>query len=185
MKDFDGLEFDQDYLRRLKAGDKDIEEHFFAYFGALLRIRLRSRLGSNEQIESVRNKILSRVLENLRSVPAIDYAGQLTLFVSKVCRDVLREHHSPGNPPSLPATILSKPGSRNDLEEASTRKLVRQIMHGFCDKEQQLLRAVLVNKRRTDEVCKELELGPDHLPLLLFRAKKRFLLRHKLLKRND
>ena len=185
MKDFDGLEFDQDYLRRLKAGDKDIEEHFFAYFGALLRIRLRSRLGSNEQIESVRNKILSRVLENIRSAPAIDYAGQLTLFVSKICREVLREDGPPGSPSSAKTAPWDKPGSRNDLEEAWIRKLVRQIIRGFSNKEQQLLRAVLVNKRRTEEVCKELELGPDHLPLLLFRAKKRFLLHHKLLKRND
>lgn len=185
MKDFDGLEFDQDYIKKLRAGDKDIEDHFLAYFGVLLRIKLRSHFVSSEQLERVRDKILSKVLESIRCAPTIDYAGQLTLFVSKVCKEVLRDDNSPEGPSSSPATPSRKQTARNDLEEAWTRKLVREIIRGFSDTEQQLLRAVLVSKRNTDEVCRELGLGPDYLPLLLFRAKKRFLLRCKMLKRND
>lgn len=185
MKGFDGLEFDQDYIKKLRAGDKDIEEHFVAYFGALLGIRLRSRLDSNEQIESVRDTILSRALENIRSATTIDYTGQLTLLVSKICKEVLRERKSSANPSSPPAATSRKPGTRRDVEEAWIKKLVRQIIRGLSNQEQQLLRAVLVNNRRADEACKELGLGPDHLPLILYRAKKKFLLHYKMLKRND
>lgn len=184
MNDFDGLEFDQEYIKKLRAGDKDIEEHFLAYFGALLRIRLHGRLDSNQQIESVRDKVLSRVLESIRSASTIDYSGQLTLFVSKVCKEILREHSGPGSPSSPAATSLSTLGRSSDAEEAWIRKLVQQIIGGFSEKEQQLLRAVLVDKRRSGEVCKEMGFGPDHLPLLLFRAKKR-LLQDKMLKRDD
>ncbi len=182
MKDFDGLEFDQEYIKKLKAGDKHIEEHFLAYFGALLRIKLRARFDSNEQLERVRDIILSRVLESVRFASAIDYTGQLTLLVSKACREVLREDGSHDSPSSVTTVPLNKPDSRNDKEEAWARKLVRHIIRGFSTKEQQLLRAVLINKRHADDACKELGLGPDHLPLLLFQAKKRFLL---MLKRND
>jgi len=46
------------YLERLQCGDARTEQHFAAYFGELIRLKLRSRLSSKEAIEDVRQETL-------------------------------------------------------------------------------------------------------------------------------
>src|SRR5262249_2100962 len=58
--------FDDDYVRRLIAGDPPIERHFFEYFSELLWIKLRSRLRNAALIDDVRQETLLRVLTALK-----------------------------------------------------------------------------------------------------------------------
>ena len=179
MKDFDGFEFDQDYIQKLRVGDKDAETYFFAYFGALLHIRLR-RFISSGQIDSVRNQILTRVLAAIRSGTGLDYPEHLTAFVIKVCSEVLREIHGPQTSSSSPlGRFIDKLSEADGKENVRARDLVRQVIHELSPKERQMLRAVLIDHRSTEEVCKSLSLSPESLRILLFRAKKKFLLGYK------
>ncbi len=36
--------FNQDYLRKLAEGDREVERHFISFFGAVLRVKLRNKL---------------------------------------------------------------------------------------------------------------------------------------------
>ena len=50
--------FDEPYLERLRAGDVRTQEHFGAYFSALIQVKLRSRLQSREAVEDARQESL-------------------------------------------------------------------------------------------------------------------------------
>src|SRR5258708_20792663 len=52
--------FDEAYLQRLAAGEFRTQEHFVAYFGALIQVKLRSRLHSPQAIEDVRQETFAR-----------------------------------------------------------------------------------------------------------------------------
>ncbi|HEV3041710.1 MAG TPA: hypothetical protein VHA33_28350 [Candidatus Angelobacter sp.] len=186
MKDFDGFEFSKDYIQKLRSGDSDTEAHFVAFFGVLLHIRLRRRLASIGDVGNVRNKVLSKVLATIRSETGVDHAGYLTAFVSKVCSEVLREFQGQLARLSLPVGSLGhQPGEGNTKNDIRVRNLVHQVLRGFSEKEQQLLRAVLADHRRTEDACKEIGLSRDHLPTLLFQAKRRFLEQYRLLKKTS
>lgn len=58
--------FNDDYVRRLTAGDREVERHFTSHFGTLLRIKLRTKLRSPQLIEDVRQETFLRVLQSLR-----------------------------------------------------------------------------------------------------------------------
>ena len=55
--------FDNAYVERLRAGDRDTEGHFIAYFGELIVLKLRSRLTSRQAIEDVKQETFARCLQ--------------------------------------------------------------------------------------------------------------------------
>ena len=58
--------FDGAYVERLRAGDASTEQHFVAYFEQLLRIKLRSRMLTSDQVDDLRQETFIRVIANLR-----------------------------------------------------------------------------------------------------------------------
>ena len=48
--------FDASYVEKLRSGDARTEADFVSYFSELIRLKLRSRLSSNEAIEDVRQE---------------------------------------------------------------------------------------------------------------------------------
>src|SRR5437870_8860251 len=83
--------FDENYVRRLAEGDRSIQEHFAAYFGDLLDIKLRARVRAPHVIEDIRQETLKRVLEALRRPRAIERPERLGAYVSSVCNNVMFE----------------------------------------------------------------------------------------------
>ena len=57
--------FDEAYLKRLRAAEPATCDHFVAYFGKLLFIKLRSRLRSPQAIEDIRQETFARVFTKL------------------------------------------------------------------------------------------------------------------------
>lgn len=88
--------FDQSYLDRLRAGDVRAQQHFGAYFGALIQIKLRSRLKSPEAIEDVRQETLARFFVALRQGRILQ-PERLGSFVISICNHVLLEHYRVGS----------------------------------------------------------------------------------------
>src|SRR5713101_8164566 len=58
--------FDEAYVKRLREGDPSTEQHFVAYFGQLLRIKLRSRTLTSDKVEDLSQETFIRVIANLR-----------------------------------------------------------------------------------------------------------------------
>ena len=63
----DFFTFDDEYVRRLRDGDRWTVEHFYSYFQQLLLIKLRGRLPSKEAIDDVRQEVFARFFRALES----------------------------------------------------------------------------------------------------------------------
>jgi RNA polymerase sigma-70 factor (ECF subfamily) len=171
--------FDQSYLDRLRAGDPRAEEHFGAYFSALIQIKLRSRLKSPEAIEDVRQETFSRFFVALRDGKILQ-PERLGSFVNSICNNVLLEHYRQGSrldslddekQPDLPAKGGDLLGA---LTAQETEKKVREILEQLSERDRRLLREVFLEERDKDQVCRDFGVDRDYLRVLLHRAKQSF-----------
>ena len=172
--------FDAIYLERLQRGDADTEQHFAAYFGELIKLKLRSRLSPREAVEDVRQETFVRVLALVRANEVRD-PGRLGALVNSVCNNVLLEYYrarsrtdsSLDEVPehSFVSQETSGPGL---LEVREAQRVVGKILSDLPERDRQLLRAVLLEERDKDEVCTELGLSREYLRVLVHRAKRSF-----------
>lgn len=172
--------FDQSYLERLRAGDYRAQEHFGAYFSALIQIKLRSRLKSPEAIEDIRQETFTRFFVALRD-GRVQQPECLGSFVNSICNNVLLEHYRAGsrldsldddeNPRELPAKGIDPFGV---LAARKTEEKVREILEQLSERDRRLLREVFLEERDKDEVCRDFGVDRDYLRVLLYRAKQSF-----------
>jgi RNA polymerase sigma-70 factor (ECF subfamily) len=171
--------FDQPYLERLRAGDHGAQEHFGAYFSALIQIKLRSRLKSPEAIEDVRQETFARFFVALREGRILQ-PERLGSFVNSICNNVLLEHYRAGarldsldeedeqEIPDKAADLLGV------LSAKETEKKVREILEQLPERDRRLLREIFLEERDKDEVCRDFGVDRDYLRVLLHRAKQAF-----------
>ena len=172
--------FDAIYLERLQRGDADTEQHFAAYFGELIKLKLRSRLSPREAVEDVRQETFVRVLALVRANEVRD-PGRLGALVNSVCNNVLLEYYRARSRTdsrleevpehSFVSQETSGPGL---LEVREAQRVVGRILSDLPERDRQLLRAVLLEERDKDEVCTELGLSREYLRVLVHRAKRSF-----------
>jgi RNA polymerase sigma-70 factor (ECF subfamily) len=172
--------FDAGYVENLCAGDRRTQEHFVGYFSELLQIKLRSRLQSPHAIEDVRQETFARVLTVLRRDGGLRQPERLGAFVNTVCNHVLFEHYrSSRGGESLDEEgrpELSAKGA-DALDIVAARQIkdkVRMILLGLEPRDRLLLKAVFLDERDRDEVCREFGVERDYLRVLLHRAKQEF-----------
>jgi len=171
--------FDEAYVERLRAGDVRTQEHFGAYFSALIHVKLRSRLQSREAIEDVRQETFVRFYAALRDGKIL-HPERLGSFVNSVCNNVLLEHYR-GNARQdsldddeqreLPAVATDLLGI---LTSKETEQKVREILQQLPERDRRLLRAVFIEEQNKDEVCRDFGVDRDYLRVLLHRAKQSF-----------
>ena len=172
--------FDATYLQGLCAGDPHTQEHFVGYFTELLRLKLRSRLQSPQAIEDVRQETFARVFSTLRKDGALRQPERLGAFVNSVCNNVLFEHYRASTrSESLDDEDHPEPAAvgANVLDMVISRQLkekVQEILLGMPDRDRALLKAVFLDERDRDEVCREFGVDSDYLRVLLYRAKQNF-----------
>jgi len=173
--------FDAPYLEQLQRGDLRTEQHFAAYFGELIRIKLRSRLSTREAIEDVRQETFVRVLALVRAEGGVKQPERLGALVNSVCNHVLLEHYRSHRKTD---TSLDEAPEREFVDERitasgmvevdETEQVVRKILDDLPQRDRRLLQAVLLEERDKDEVCAELGLSRDYLRVLVHRAKQAF-----------
>jgi RNA polymerase sigma-70 factor (ECF subfamily) len=173
--------FDASYVDKLRSGDARIEEHFVSYFSELIRLKLRSRLSSNEAIEDIRQETFARVIGLLRAEGGLRQADRLGAFVNSICNHVLLEHYRSKNnrESSLedePETVFVNlgPNALSILETKDTARVVRQILNQLTERDRHLLQAVLLDERDKDVVCVEFGVTREYLRVLVHRAKQSF-----------
>ena len=172
--------FDAAYIERLCAGDRETQDHFVGYFTTLLRLKLRSRLQSPQAVEDVCQETFARVLGVLRKDGGLRQPERFGAFVNTVCNHVLFEHYrsSRGNEsldeegrPELPDQAA---GVLDIVAARQMKDKVREILLGLPVRDSLLLKAVFLDERDRDEVCKEFGVDRDYLRVLLHRAKHEF-----------
>jgi len=182
--------FDEYYVERLRAGDFRTQEHFGAYFSALIQIKLRSRLQSREAIEDVRQETFVRFYGALREGKIL-HPERLGAFVNAVCNNVLLEHYratarhgslDDDEPKDFPAPAIDPLGM---LAAKEAEKRVREILEQLPERDRRLLREVFLEERDKDQVCREFGVDREYLRVLLHRAKQSFKALYKKNTGND
>jgi RNA polymerase sigma-70 factor (ECF subfamily) len=171
--------FDASYISNLCAGDPPTQEHFFGYFSELIQLKLRSRLQSPHAIEDVRQETFARVFSVLRK-DGLRQPERLGAFVNTVCSHVLSEHYrSTSGGESLDVEgrpeLPDKRASALEIVVArQVKDKVREILLDLAPRDRSLLKAVFLDERDRDEVCREFGVERDYLRVLLHRAKQEF-----------
>ena len=171
--------FDDDYVRRLREGDRWTEEHFLRYFNELLLIKLRSRLPSMSAVDDVRQEVFVRVFRTLRSLEGIRDGRKLGSFVNSVCNNVLSEsfrsregrESAIGEQSDVADDALS---AEEALVTGETKTQVLRVLDQLDSRDAKLLRSVFLEERDKDEICREYGVDRDYLRVLLHRAKEKF-----------
>jgi RNA polymerase sigma-70 factor (ECF subfamily) len=171
--------FDKLYVDRLRAGDPSTEQHFASYFGQILDIMLRARYLARERVEDVRQETLARVIATLRREGGIRQPERFGAFVNSVCKNVLRENtRNWQRTQPLQHDQLELPDRIVDLERAlisqETKLKVGEILGEMKQRDRDLLRAIFLEEKEKDEVCREFGVDREYLRVLLHRAKERF-----------
>ncbi len=175
--------FDDDYVRRLREGDRDTASHFHAYFRDLLLLKLRRRLASIDAIDEVRQEVFARCFEHLGDLRE---ARKLGAFVNSICNRVLMEYYrAEGRTEPLSddaAEIADSVDTSASLDSARNSERVRRVLNTMPQRDSDILRAIFIDEKSKDEICKSYGVDRDYLRVLLHRAKdkfKTFFLRRK------
>jgi RNA polymerase sigma-70 factor (ECF subfamily) len=171
--------FDETYIQRLRARDFPTEQHFVAYFSKLLLIKLRSRVHSPQAVEDIQQETFMRVLKALRREGGIRSAEGLGAYVNSVCNNVLQEFYRSGaRGTPLDEASVDMQDKTIDLDgmlaTKQARDRVREVLRQLTEKDRQLLRAIFLEEKEKDEVCRDFGVDRDYLRVLLFRAKQSF-----------
>jgi RNA polymerase sigma-70 factor, ECF subfamily len=171
--------FDDAYLQRLRNRDFQTEQHFVAYFSKLILIKLRSRMCSSDALEDVRQETFVRVFKALGAEGGIRSGERLGGFVNSVCNNVLQEFYrasardQPGD-----HEVRDAPDKTIDLDgmlaSNQTRERVREVLGRLPEKDRQLLKALFIEDKEKDDICKDFGVNRDYLRVLLHRAKQSF-----------
>jgi RNA polymerase sigma-70 factor (ECF subfamily) len=172
--------FDASYIENLCAGDRATQEHFVGYFTELLHLKLRSRLQSPQAIEDVRQETFARVLATLRKENALRRPESFGAFVNTVCNNVLLEHYrNSGRSQSLDEEGSPEPQAKGAdvvsvIAASQLKAKVREILLELPARDRSLLKAVFLEERDREDVCREFGVDREYLRVLLHRAKQVF-----------
>jgi RNA polymerase sigma-70 factor (ECF subfamily) len=171
--------FNEDYVRRLADGDSGAGDHFALYFGNLLFLKLRVRLRSAELIDDIRQETLMRVLVILREGQGVKRPERFGAFVNGVCDNVVRElcrldgREEPWSEnmddPADPTVDLDA-----NLVNADSKREIEQAFAVLSEKDRRILQAIYLDETDKDEVCRQFQVDPGYLRVLLHRAKVQF-----------
>jgi len=171
--------FDNAYVERLREGDPSTEQHFVAYFGQLLHIKLRSRPLTSDKVDDLRQETFIRVIAALRREGGVRQPERFGAFVNSICNNVLLEYYrsSAKNQPmedahmDIPDKVLNLEGMLVTKESAEH---VRRILDGMPKRDRDLLRAIFLEEKEKDVVCREMGVDREYLRVLVYRAKEKF-----------
>jgi RNA polymerase sigma-70 factor (ECF subfamily) len=177
----DFFPFDDDYVRRLRDGDRLTEDHFVAYFTPILRIKVRSRLRSPEATDDVVQETFLRVFRNLRggSGSEIRNGHSFGAFVLGICNNVILEWNR-GDKRTEPiedehlAGLVTKETREDELIKEQRRECVRRVVSEMTTREQNILNALFFREKTKAEACEEFGVDAGYLRVLLHRALQKF-----------
>jgi RNA polymerase sigma-70 factor (ECF subfamily) len=140
---------------------------------------LRSRLRTLQAIDDVRQEVFLRVFRTIRSAEGIRDGRKLGAFVNSVCNNVVLESfRANGRTEALAEEHEDVPDEGEDIEQAlmsgETHARVRRVLDRLARKDQDLLRALFLEERDKDEVCRAFSVDRNYLRVLLHRAKEKF-----------
>jgi len=168
--------FDADYVRALKEGVPQIEEHFAAYFENVLRRYLRRRMTSAQLVEDIRQETFVRVLRLLKDPGRLRFPERLGALMVSICNNVRHEYFRGAQRWAEHAE--SSPDGKSDPEalamQKEPRRAIIQTFAALSERDREILRAAHVEQCSRRELCRRFNVPESYLPVILHRAKLRF-----------
>lgn len=130
-------------------------------------------------MEDLRQETFIRVIAALRREGGVRQPERFGAFVNSICNNVLLEYYraSAKNQkmdevhPEIPDKVLDLEGM---LVTKQSAERVRQVLNDMPQKDRNLLRAIFLEEKEKDSVCREFGVDRNYLRVLLHRAKDKF-----------
>ena len=176
----DFFAFDDDYVRRLREGDRETEEHFKHYFDLHLRLKLSHRLHSQSEIEDAIQDVYLRVFNGLRSEGGgVRDGRKFGAYVLGICNHRLQElgrkHHDDSDIED--EVIVSDARQFSNLVDQRKKELVSDMLRwleGENKREAAIVRELFLAELDKDEICRKWGITRKNLRVLVHRALKKF-----------
>lgn len=175
----DFVAFNKAYVEQLRNGNPAIERHFSVYFEKLLQIKLRARGIGSDKVDDLKQDTFIRVIASVRKEGGVRQPERFGAFVNSTCNNVLLEYYrSLGKNQQMDDTHEEIPDKVTNLEGMIVSKQcseqVRNILLGLPARDRELLRAVFLEEKDKDTVCRDFGVDRNYLRVLLHRAKDKF-----------
>ena len=172
----DFFAFDDEYVRRLREGDRWTEEHYVRYFKVFLTLKLRGRGVPSADVDDIVQEVHSRVFKELRGGAGPREGSKFGAYVSSICNHVVQErarkHHETEE---LDEDVY--PADENVLAALITKETearVRRTLDTIGKRDAEILRAVYLHELDKDEICRRFAVTREYLRVLVYRALEKF-----------
>ena len=145
----------------------------------MLTAKLRSRLRNAEAVEDARQETLLRVLANIRRDNGLRNPERLGAYVNAICGNVLLETYRSQqrhqtSEEDAPEQADVRPNPESEFVSQERREMVRSVLEELPARDRAVLRAVFLEERDKETVCRDMGVDGDYLRVLLHRARGRF-----------
>jgi RNA polymerase sigma-70 factor, ECF subfamily len=173
------FQFDEAYVARLRDGDATTEQHFTSYFDPLLRILFRARQLPSDRIDDLVQDTFIRVIGALRKQGGVRQPERFGAFVNSVAKNILHEfYRASRRSDPLEDSHFEIPDTTVDLDgmliTKQTKRLVAEVLEAMPERDRNLLKALFLEEKDKDEVCRSFGLDRDYLRVCVLRAKAKF-----------
>lgn len=175
--------FDDEYVRRLRGRDRETSEHFVRYFREHFRITLPKRVHLKSGIEDITQEVFLLVLEKLDKGEVPDDGHKFGAWVVGIARNKGYESNRKEERRPEPIDDREFASAAVPADEEVSRKetaaRIEQVLSAVDSKDARLLRAVHLEDRDSDELCRELGIEPGYFRVMHYRARARFRAEYK------
>jgi len=174
--------FDDDYVRRLREGDRRTEDHFVRYFEVLLALKLRGRIRPPTDVADVIQEVFARVYQGLRGASGgVRDGHKLGAYVVAVCNHVVQERMRAARPAETIDGELEQELATPDHEDifrrlvtAETKDRVHRALQTLPPRDASILGALFLQELEKDEICTQFRVERNYLRVLVHRALEKF-----------
>jgi RNA polymerase sigma-70 factor (ECF subfamily) len=166
--------FDDDYVRRLREGERWTVQHYEQYFSVFLALKLRGRIPPGD-IDDVIQEVHMRVYAALRGDNGPRDGHKFGAYVNSICNNVVlergrRDHHDEEIVEDVPSLF----DLFSELVTKETQERVQRTLSSLGTRDAEILRAVFIDELDKDEICRRFEVDRNYLRVLVHRALEKF-----------
>jgi RNA polymerase sigma factor (sigma-70 family) len=169
----DFFTFDDEYVRRLRDGDRATVKHYTEYFGFFLMRKLHHRVATHEVLDIIQEVHL-RVFTFLGSGKEMRDGSRFGPFVFRICDNVLHERDRQPVAEELFDIYAADFDQLRDAIAAEVKARVHRTIEEMKPHDAEILRAYFLEELDKDELCSRFGVTRDYLRVLIFRAVGKF-----------
>lgn len=178
MEDFT---FDDEYLARLRAGDRETQSHFYGYFQPRLLRVFQQRVRPQFEAEDLCQRVIFVAFNSFASSKGPESGAKVPAWVFGTAKNVLHEFHrwqdkhkSESFDPDQHDRGDGQESALDLLFRKESVRAVRATLAHLPPRDVEIITKLFFEELDKDEICAEMGIERGYLRVLLHRALKRF-----------